>query len=69
MATQEEWGKFYPKKVIQIGGVELSTEIGLVKIFIQKSNPKKSYPKTYLTYLMLLYTQKQLSYTIIVLTN
>ena len=35
------WGKFYPKKVINIWGVELSTEISHVKHFIQKSYPKK----------------------------
>ena len=32
-----ERGKFYPKKVIQIGGVKLSTQISHAKIFIQKS--------------------------------
>ena len=37
----KEWGKFYPKRVIQIGGVELSTPISHVKKFIQKSYPKK----------------------------
>ena len=38
---QIEWGKFYPKKVIQIVGVKLSTQISDVKFFIQKSYPKK----------------------------
>ena len=41
-----EWRKFSPKKVIQIGWVKLSTQISHVHFFIQKSYPKKSYPKT-----------------------
>ena len=34
------YSKFYPKKVIQIVGVKLSTEISQVKKVIQKSYPK-----------------------------
>ena len=29
-----EWGKFYPRRVIQIGGVELSTQISDIKYII-----------------------------------
>ena len=36
----DRWGKFYPKKVIKIGGVELSSQINHVTKFIQKSYPK-----------------------------
>ena len=36
----KEWGKFYPKKVIQIWRLKLSTQISHVKIFIQKFYPK-----------------------------
>ena len=65
-STFSEWGKFHPKKVIQIGGLKLSTQIGHIKFFIQKSYQKKywrviqkqSYPRIYLTYFTLLYTQK-----------
>ena len=35
-----EWGKFYPKRVTQIGGVELSTQISHIIFLIQKSYPK-----------------------------
>ena len=35
-----EWGKFYPKKVIQKVEVKLSTEISHVNFFIQKFYPK-----------------------------
>ena len=39
--TLKEWGsKFYPKKVIQIWRLKLSTQISHVKIFIQKFYPK-----------------------------
>ena len=38
---KNEWGKFYPKKVIQIEGVKVSTQISDVNFFIQKSYPKK----------------------------
>ena len=56
-----ERGKFYPKKVIQIGGVKLPIHRSRVKFLIQKSYPKKYYPKTYLTYFTLLYTQKAIT--------
>ena len=53
---------FIPKKVIQIEGVKLSKEISHVENFIQKSYPKKSYPKTYVTYFTLLYSSQDLLY-------
>ena len=50
-----EWGKFYPKKVIQIREVKLSTEISHVKFFIQKSYPKQILSKDLLDLLDLFY--------------
>ena len=38
-----EWGKFYPKKVIHIGGVKLSTQISHVNCFVQKELSKKKF--------------------------
>ena len=35
MRFSKEWSKFYPKKVTQIGGVKLSTQISQVNNFIQ----------------------------------
>ena len=35
-----EWGNFYPKRAIQIGGVELSKQISHINFFIQKSYQK-----------------------------
>ena len=42
------WGKFYPKKVIQIRGLKLSTQISHVN-FLSRRVIKKCYPKTYFT--------------------
>ena len=53
--------KFYPKKVIQIWGVKLSTQISHVKFFIQKFYPNKLLSKIYVTYSTLLYTQKTIT--------
>ena len=52
-----EWGKFYPKIVIQIGVVELSPPKSHVQLFIQKSVPKKII-QNYKTYLTLNYMQQ-----------
>ena len=54
------WGKFYPKKVIQIGGVELSTQISHVQFFIQKSYQNKII-QNYETYSALLYRQQTIT--------
>ena len=43
---------------IQIGGLELSTQIRAVKILSTRVIPNVFYLNTYMTYLMLLYTQK-----------
>ena len=45
------YNKFYPKKVIQIDMVELSTELSHIKKVIQTSYPKTFLSKFNLTYL------------------
>ena len=49
--TEETVSIGLKNEVIQFGGIKLSTQISLVLFFIQKSYPKKTYPKTYVTYL------------------
>ena len=58
-----EWGKFYPKKVIQKVEVKLSTEISHVNFFIQKFYPKTFLSKINVTYSTLLYKQKAITQT------
>ena len=58
-----EWGKFYPKKVIQIVGLKFSTEISHVKFLIQKFYPKTFLSKIYVTYSKLLYKRKAITQT------
>ena len=48
------WGKFYPTIVIQIGGVELSTQISHV-IFLSRRVIQKKLIQNYETFLTLLY--------------
>ena len=59
--VDQQGGKFYPKRVIQIGGVELSTQICDKKVLSARVSQKKFYPNTYMTYLTLLYTQKAIT--------
>ena len=56
-----EWDKFYPKKVLQIGGVKLSTKISHVIFLSRRVIQNLFYPKTYLTYFTLLYEQKAIT--------
>ena len=67
---QIEWGKFYPKKVIQIVGVKLSTQISDVNFFIQKSYPKKILSKDLLDlFYITLYTKSNYLITRLILPH
>ena len=61
--TNFEWGKFYPKRVIQKVELKLSTEISHVNFFIQKFYPKTFLSKINVTYSTLLYKQKAITQT------
>ena len=56
MGHSFEWGQFYPKRVIQIGGVELSTQISHVKN-LSRRVIKKTYPKLGDLFYLTLYTK------------